>query len=86
MNILNHKLHSEIFTCCLLRRGFPDGLVLQDSACSAVDAGDVGSILESGRAPGEGNGNPPQDSCPGKCHGQEPGRLQSVGSQRAGHD
>ena len=23
---------------------------------------------------------------PGKFHGQEPGRLQSVGSQRVGHD
>ena len=29
----------------------------------ACDAGDLGSILESGRSPGEGNGNPLQYSC-----------------------
>ena len=28
-----------------------------------VNAGDVGLIAESGRSPGEGNGNPLQDSC-----------------------
>ena len=27
--------------------------------------GDPGSVLGSGRSPGEGNGNPPQDSCLG---------------------
>ena len=30
---------------------------------SACNAGDVGSIPESGRSPGEGNGNPLQYSC-----------------------
>ena len=30
-----------------------------------VDAGDMGSIPGSGRSPGEGNGNPLQDSCLG---------------------
>ena len=30
-----------------------------------VNAGDVGSIPESGRSPGEGNGNPLQYSCLG---------------------
>ena len=33
---------------------------LVDSACSA---GDLGSIHGSGRSPGEGNGDPVQDSC-----------------------
>ena len=28
-----------------------------------VNAGDVGSVLGSGRSPGEGNGNPFQYSC-----------------------
>ena len=28
-----------------------------------VNVGDVGSIPGSGRSPGEGNGNPLQDSC-----------------------
>ena len=30
---------------------------------SACNAGDLGSILGSGRSPGEGNGNPLQCSC-----------------------
>ena len=30
---------------------------------SAHNAGDLGSIPESGRSPGEGNGNPLQYSC-----------------------
>ena len=40
--------------------GFPDGSDGKESACNA---GDPGLILESGRSPGEGNGNPPQYSC-----------------------
>ena len=34
-----------------------------DSKASACNAGDLGSIPESGRSPGEGNGNPLQHSC-----------------------
>ena len=34
------------------------------SACSAGDVSDAGSIPESGRSPGEGNGNPFQYSFP----------------------
>ena len=39
---------------------FPGGPDSKESAC---DAGDPGSIPGSGRFPGEGNGNPLQDSC-----------------------
>ena len=39
---------------------FPGG---SDSKVSAYRAGDPGSIPGSGRAPGEGNGNPLQYSC-----------------------
>ena len=39
---------------------FPGGSDAKESACNA---GDPGSIPESGRSPGEGNGNPLQDSC-----------------------
>ena len=39
---------------------FPGG---SDSKESAYNVGDLGSILESGRFPGEGNGNPLQYSC-----------------------
>ena len=40
--------------------GFPGGSEVKASACNA---GDPGSILGSGRSPGEGNGNPLQYSC-----------------------
>ena len=40
--------------------GFPGG---SDGKQSACDAGDLGSIPELGRTPGEGNGYPPQYSC-----------------------
>ena len=57
---------------------------------SAWNAGDPGSIPELGRSPGEGNGNPLQYSClenPGGFNWrEEPGRLQSMGSQRVGHN
>ena len=40
--------------------GFPCASVVKSPP---VNAGDMGSILESGRSPGEGNGNPLQYSC-----------------------
>ena len=40
--------------------GFPGGSEVKASACNV---GDLGSIPESGRSPGEGNGNPLQYSC-----------------------
>ena len=40
--------------------GFPGG---SDGKESASDAGDLGSIPESGRSPEEGNGNPVQYPC-----------------------
>ena len=39
---------------------FPGG---SDGKASVYNAGDLGSIPESGRIPGEGNGNPLQYSC-----------------------
>ena len=42
--------------------GFPGGSDGKESACNA---GDLGSILGSGRSPGEGNCNPLQYSCLG---------------------
>ena len=48
--------------CSLLlsSQGFPGGSVGKESACNA---GDTSLIPESGRSPGEGNGNPLQYSC-----------------------
>ena len=40
--------------------GFPGGSEVQVSACNA---GDLGSIPQLGRSPGEGNGNTLQYSC-----------------------
>ena len=62
--------------------GFSGGSDGKESACSV---GDLGSIL--GRSPGEGNGNPLQDSClENSMDREEPGMLQFMGSQRVGHD
>ena len=51
----------------------------KESACSA---GDSGLIPGSGISRGEGNGNPLWYPCLEKSHGG----LQSMGSQRVGHD
>ena len=42
--------------------GLPSGSVVKNSS---ANAGDMGSIPELGRSPGEGNGNPLQYSCLG---------------------
>ena len=39
-----------------------------------------------GICPGGGHGNPLQYSCLDNPMAEEPGRLQSMGSQRVGHD
>ena len=41
----------------------PQWLSSKESACSAGAAGDMGLILDLGRSPGVGNGNPLQYSC-----------------------
>ena len=43
--------------------GFPDGSAVQNLPANAGDARDPGLIPGLGRSPGEGNGNPPLDSC-----------------------
>ena len=47
---------------CIHLLGFPGGLEVKNLP---ANAGDVGSIPESGRSPGEGNDNPLQYSCLG---------------------
>ena len=52
-----------------------------------ADAGDLGLIAGLGRSPGGENGNPTPVVLPGKSPGQRSlAGLQSVGSQRIGHD
>ena len=46
-------------------KGFPGGAVVKNPPANAGDARDTGLIPESGRSPGEGNGNPLQCYCLG---------------------
>ena len=55
--------------------GFPGDSVVKNLPANAGDIRDMGSIPESERSPGEGNGNPLQDSC--LENPEEPGWLQS---------
>ena len=59
-----------------------------DSAIKNLPAnvGAMGLLPGSGRSPGEGNGNPFQYSCLEIPWTEEPDGLQSMGSQRVGHD
>ena len=64
--------------------GFPGGSVVKNLSANAEDPG---LILGSGRSPEEGNGQPTPVFLPGKIPWtEEPGGLQSMGSQRFGHN
>ena len=69
-----------------LERASQVALVVKNLPDNAGDIKDAGSILGLGRSPGEGHGNPLQYSCLEISWTEEPGGLQSIGSQRAGHD
>ena len=58
--------------------GLPGG---SEVKASASNEGDIGSIAGLGRSPGEGNGNPLQYFAWRIPWTEEPGRLQSMGSQ-----
>ena len=64
-------------------KGFPGGWEVN---ASAWNAGDQVSIPGSGRSPGEGNGNHSSILAWRIPWTEEPGRLQSMGLQRVGHD
>ena len=51
-----------------------------------ANAGDVSLIPGLGRSPGGGHGNPLQCSCLENPMDRGAGGLQSMGSQRVGHD
>ena len=63
--------------------GFPDG---SEVKASARNVGNLGSIHGLGRSPGERNGNPLQYSSWRIPWTEDPGGLQSTGSQRVGHN
>ena len=62
---------------------FTSGSDVKESACNV---GDLGSIPGSGRSPGEGNGYPLQYSYLKNSMDRGAWRLQSMGSQRVGHN
>ena len=51
---------TDLYVVCKYCMGFPGG---SDGKETAYSVGDLGSIPESGRSPGEGNGNLLQYSC-----------------------
>ena len=53
---------------------------------NAGEVRDTGSIPELERSPGGGHGNPFSILARKIPWTEEPGRLQSIGSQRVGHD
>ena len=79
------KINSYMEKFCMVlmhNLGFPGGSVVNNPSAKARD---VGLILGWGRSPGEGNDNPLQYSCL-ENPVENLGRLESMGSQRAGHD
>ena len=62
---------------------FPGGSDGKESACTV---GDLGLIPGLGRSPGGGHGSPLQYSCWENPWTEEPGRLQSIESQRVRHN
>ena len=73
--------HLSINSLLFIVMGLPRWLSGKESTCQAGDAEDLGLIPGSGRSPREGYGNPLKYSWT-----EEPGRPQSMGSQRVGHD
>ena len=67
----------------LSTRNFPGG---SDGKASANNAGDQGSIPELGRSPGEGMATHSSLLAWKIPWMEEAGRLQSMGSQRVGHN
>ena len=66
-----------------LSKHFPGG---SEGKASACNAGDLGSISGWGRSPGEGNGNHSSILAWKIPWTEKPGGLQSMESQRVGHD
>ena len=78
------KALQKIFKCqvCIERqRASQVAVVVKKLAASAGDIRDTGSIPGLGRSPRGGHSNPPWYSCWGIPWTEEPGGLQSIGSQ-----
>ena len=75
---VSRSIHAAADGIISFFRGFPGGSDDKESACSA---GDLGLIPGLGRSCGGGHGNPLQHSCLENHRTEEPGGLQSMGSQ-----
>jgi len=75
-----------VYKWSIYKLGFLGGSVVRNPLASIGDAGDAGSIFESGRSPGEENGNLLQYSCQEIPWTEEPGRVQSMVLQRVRQD
>ena len=81
---MDFELHcTNIMKSIIQKLGFPGGSDGKESACNA---GDRGSIPGLGRFPEEGNATYSSTLAWKIPWMEEPGRLQSMGSQRVGHD
>ena len=74
------RIHTHIHTHM---QGFPGGAVVKNPPANAGDARHISSVPGSGRSPGGGNGNHSSNFAWGIPWTEKPGRLQSMGSQRA---
>ena len=61
-------------------------MVKNPPAMKETHAGDASLIPGLGRSYGDGNGNPLKYPCLGNPWTEDPSGLQSMGSQRVGHD
>ena len=74
---------TDVLYCCTLSLGFPGSSDDKESVCNA---GDPGSIPASGRSPGEEMATHSSILACRIPWTEEPGWLQSMGSQRFGHN
>ena len=87
-----HKTCAQMFVAALfiiankVKLGFPGGSVGKESASSAGDTGNMGSIPGLGKSPGRGHDNPLWYSCLENPTDKGGCGLWSIGSQRIGHD
>ena len=74
------------YTCLCKEMGFPGSVGVKTLLASAGDTRGTGSIPESGRFPGVGNGNRPQYSCLKNSMDRGAWWAKVHGVTRVGHD
>ena len=83
-------IHSSTLAWKIPRTEKPDlwasQMALKNPPANAGDVRDAGLIPGSARSPGGEHSNPLQYPCLENSTGKAPGRLQSMGSQRAGYN